>query len=142
MPEPDNEDQPHDQYNWDHLHEDPDTWDRLRSNLVLGQRLTGTVALIPRPGTIGIFINLGLPVAGFVDVLLLPDGASRWPAQGTTADFLVWWMDEKRPQIRLVPADARYRREDFDTWCLTNAPTGDPRILELFQFDPSSTAAD
>ncbi|MFD0359888.1 hypothetical protein ACFQZZ_00265 [Nocardia sp. GCM10030253] len=141
MREPDNEDQPHDPYNWDHLRDNPDIWDQLRSNLVLGQRLTGTVAQIPRLGTIGIFIDLGLPVAGFVDVLLLPDGASRWPTQGTTADFLIWWMDE-RPQIRLVPADARYRREDFDTWCLTNAPTGDARILEHFRFDPSGAAAD
>jgi hypothetical protein len=128
MPEQDNHDE--DQ------RDDQDAWDRLPANLVLGQRLSGTVTLVPRPGTIGIVIDLGLPVGGFVDVLLLPDDVSRWPAQSAVTDFLIWWMDEKKPQIRLVPADAGYRREDFDTWCLTNAPTGDPRVLEHFRFDP------
>ncbi|MEV4126677.1 hypothetical protein [Nocardia sp. NPDC049707] len=135
MLEQDNEDQPHPPYNWDHLSDDPDVWDRVRANLVLGQRLTGTVGLIPRLGTIGIFIDLGLPIGGFVDVLLLPDDTSKWPAEGTVADFLVWWMDPKRAQIRLVPAESGFRREDFDTWSLTNAPTGDPGVLKLFRFD-------
>lgn len=70
---------------------------------------------VPRPGAIGIGIDLGLPAGGFVDVLHLPLDDARWPAKGTTADFTIWWMDE-RPQIRLMPADPRYRREDFDDW--------------------------
>jgi hypothetical protein len=56
-----------------------------------------------------------LPVGGFVDVLLLPRDPERWPAEHTQHDFYIWWMDE-RPQVRLVAADPRYRREDFETW--------------------------
>ncbi|WP_327148841.1 hypothetical protein [Nocardia sp. NBC_01329] len=134
MPEQHDEDRPHALYDWSHLSDDPGVWDRVRAGLVLGQRLSGTVARIPRLGAIGIFIDLGLPIGGFVDVLLLPDDTSRWPAEGAITDFLVWWMDPKRAQIRLVPAESRFRREDFDTWCLTNAPTGDPGVLEFFRF--------
>ncbi|WP_185032732.1 hypothetical protein [Actinomadura coerulea] len=90
-------------------------WPRLWSRLQLGQPLTGTVAWVPRPGAIGVGVDLGLPVGGFVDVLHLPLDRARWPAKGTTTDFTIWWMDE-RPQIRLMPADPRYRREDFDDW--------------------------
>ncbi|MGW0021112.1 hypothetical protein ACWDUD_22565 [Rhodococcus sp. NPDC003382] len=135
MPEQPDENRPHPPYGWSLPRSDPDDWDRVRANLVPGQRLSGTVALIPRPGAIGIFVDLGLPVGGFVDVLLLPGDTGSWPAEGTVTDFLVWWMDPERPQIRLVPAESRFRREDFDTWCLTHAPTGDPRVLESFRFD-------
>ncbi|MEV0251896.1 hypothetical protein AB0H76_35275 [Nocardia sp. NPDC050712] len=138
MPEQNNKEGLSAPYNWDHLSDDPGVWARVRANLVLGQRLTGTVALVPRPGTIGIVIviDLGLPAQGFVDVLLLPDGAGRWPTEGTVTDFLVWWMDPRKAQIRLVAAESCYRRDDFDTWCLTNAPLGDPRVLDQFRFDP------
>jgi hypothetical protein len=34
---------------------------------------------------------------------------------GTVTGFVIWWTDE-RPQIRLMPADPRYLREDFTTW--------------------------
>jgi hypothetical protein len=43
--------------------------------------------------------------------------ATQWPAEGTVSEFEIWWMDE-RPQIRLIPTDARYRREDFAEWIL------------------------
>ncbi|GGK32571.1 hypothetical protein [Nocardia camponoti] len=125
MPEPDNRDELC----------GPTSWDRVRSNLVLGQRLTGTVAIVPRPGAIGIVIDLGLPFQGFVDVMLLPYDVSRWPSPGTTTDFLIWWMD-KRPQIRLVPADRRYRRDDFDTWRLGHVSPSSPLSREDFQFNP------
>lgn len=92
-------------------------WERLRPYLEIGQQLTGTVVWAPRPGAIGIGVDLALPIDGFVDVLLLPFDADRWPAKGTTTGFKIWWMDD-RPQIRLIPADPRYRREDFDTWIL------------------------
>jgi hypothetical protein len=68
-----------------------------------------------RPGATGIGVDLGLPVGGFVDVVHLPFDPGRWPALGTVTSFTVWWIDE-RPQIRLVPADPRLRREDFGTW--------------------------
>ncbi|MEV0766114.1 hypothetical protein [Nocardia sp. NPDC050435] len=114
---------------------DQPDWDSLRSSLELGQRLTGSVALVPRPGAVGIVIDLGLPVQGFVDVLLLPFDVGRWPIEGTVTDFLIWWMDPKKAQIRLVPAKAMYRREDFDTWCLSNAPAGNPKLLAEFDFE-------
>jgi hypothetical protein len=93
-------------------------WDDLRSRLRLGQRLTGTVAQVPRPGAIGVFVDLGLSIGGFVDVLLLPFDEARWPVEGTVTEFEVWWMDE-RPQIRLKPVDPEYVRDDFDRWILT-----------------------
>ena len=67
---------------------------------------------MPRPGAIGVFIDVGLPVGGFVDVLLLPWDEACWPAVGTESEFEVWWVDE-RMQIRLLPAETRYVREDF-----------------------------
>lgn len=92
---------------------DSAAWPQLRPRLRLGQTMTGTVVWVPRPGAIGVGVDLGLPVGGFVDVLHLPLDEARWPAEGTTTDFTIRWMDE-RPQIRLVPVDPRYRREDFD----------------------------
>lgn len=92
-----------------------EAWEHLRADLHLGQRLTGTVVWVPRPGAIGVGVDLDLAVGGFVDVLLLPSDPACWPRQRTTADFYIWWIDE-RPQIRLIAADPAHRREDFDTW--------------------------
>lgn len=114
----DDHDQPRPRLEEDGQHfyrSDAAAWDRLRSRLSLGQRLTGTVVWVPQPGVIGIGIDLGLPVGGFVDVLHLPRDHRRWPAVGITTDFILWWVDE-RPQIRLVPTEPQYRREDFTTW--------------------------
>lgn len=138
MPDKRGENQPHSPYHRGDRDADPEVWvvwDRVRAGLVLGQRLSGTVARVPRLGAIGIFVDLGLPIAGFVDVLLLPFDTGCWPDEGTVTDFFVWWMDPKKAQIRLVPAESCFRRGDFDTWCLTNAPTGDPGVLESFRFD-------
>ncbi|MFF4353784.1 hypothetical protein [Streptomyces sp. NPDC001530] len=77
--------------------------------------MTGTVVRVPKLGAIGIFVDLGLPVGGFVDVLLLPRDPARWPEEGTVTDFEIWWMDE-RPQIRLKPVKSAYLLEDFDSW--------------------------
>jgi hypothetical protein len=97
---------------------DAGAWLRLRSRLTLGQRLQGTVLPTPWPaGATGIFVDLHLPVAGFVDVLLLPHDADRWPAVGTVTGFEIWWMDE-RPQIRLKPADPAYLRDDYTEWAI------------------------
>ena len=90
-------------------------WIQARKSLRLGQRLSGTVAAVPNPGATGIFVDIGLPVGGFVDVLLLPSAAERWPAVGTVTEFQVWWADE-RPQVRLRPVERQFLREDFDEW--------------------------
>lgn len=67
---------------------------------------------VPRPGAIGIFVDIGLSVGGLVDVLLLPDEREEGPAEGTVADFEIWWADS-RQQVRLRPSDSRYLRIDF-----------------------------
>ncbi|MEU8438451.1 hypothetical protein AB0F18_37265 [Streptomyces sp. NPDC029216] len=87
-------------------------WTRIRTDLRFGQVFKGTVVKVPRPGVIGIFVEIGLSVGGFVDVLLLPSEAEDWPAEGTVADFEIWWADS-RQQIRLKPSDSRYLRTDF-----------------------------
>lgn len=61
------------------------------------------------------FVDVGLPVGGFVDVLLLPRDAQRWPAVGTESEFEVWWADE-RMQLRLKPLDPAFLWEDFEAW--------------------------
>ncbi|MET8683763.1 hypothetical protein ABZV77_06060 [Streptomyces sp. NPDC004732] len=93
-----------------------DEWSRLRDGLRLGQVFTGTVVRVPKPGAIGVFVDVGLPVGGFVDVLLLPYDIARWPSEGTVAAFELWWADPdpRRQQIRLKPADPAFLREDFD----------------------------
>ncbi|MFJ8960287.1 hypothetical protein ACIRG5_12960 [Lentzea sp. NPDC102401] len=78
------------------------------SHVAVGQRLTGTVVLVPRPGTIGVFVDLGLPDTGFVDVLRLPHDPDRWPRVGTVSTFEVVWITDRR-QIRLAPLDPAYR---------------------------------
>ncbi|MFE2100825.1 hypothetical protein [Streptomyces sp. NPDC059468] len=87
-------------------------WERIRRSLRFGQAFRGTVAKVPRPGSIGIFVDIGLAVGGFVDVLLLPEQEDLWPAEGTVADFEVWRADS-RQQIRLKPSDPRHLRSDF-----------------------------
>ncbi|MFD5794587.1 hypothetical protein ACFWIO_13790 [Streptomyces diastatochromogenes] len=47
-----------------------------------------------------------------MDVVLLPQQEELWPAEGTVADFEIWWADS-RQQIRLKPSDPRYLRRDF-----------------------------
>jgi len=90
-------------------------WNRVRGGLQFGQRLQGKIARVPRPGAVGIFVDVGLPVGGFVDVLLLPVDADRWPHEGSVVEFEVWWADE-RPQLRLKPVDPGFLRDDFDQW--------------------------
>ncbi|MEU0431874.1 hypothetical protein ABZ153_09535 [Streptomyces sp. NPDC006290] len=90
-------------------------WDRLRGGLRFGQTFQGTVTRVPKPGAVGIFVDMGLAVGGFVDVLFLPTAVEHWPAEGTVAEFELWWADE-RPQVRLEPADPMLLRDDFDQW--------------------------
>lgn len=77
----------------------------------VGQRVTGKVTLIPRPGTVGLFVDLGTnnPPWGFVDVLHLPDNPDQWLALGTTAEFEVVSHTHEGHQVRLVALDPEYR---------------------------------
>ena len=90
------------------------------------------------PGVTGIGVDLGLPVGGFVDGLHLPRDPGRWPALGTVTAFIIWWIDE-RPQIRLVPADPRYRREDFDAWIQRQATPAAAAFRERQPAGPGGT---
>lgn len=87
-------------------------WMSIRAGLCFGQQLQGRIVHVPQPGGIGVFVDVGLPVGGFVDVLLLSRDAERWPTVGTGSEFEVWWAD-KRVQIRLLPVDPQFVREDF-----------------------------
>src|SRR5438445_5494816 len=69
----------------------------------------------PLPSVLGIRVDLGLRVGGFVDVLLLPRDPQRWPQLGSRTDFVIWSMDDK-PQIRLRPVDPAFLRADSDGW--------------------------
>ncbi|MEU9284911.1 hypothetical protein AB0D57_09325 [Streptomyces sp. NPDC048275] len=96
-------------------------WTRIRRGLRFGQVLTGTVVRVPRPGAIGIFVDVGLEVGGFVDMALLPQPAARWPAEGTVTSFEVWAADD-RHQLRLKPADPAYLCDDFDEFAARFRP--------------------
>ncbi|MDT7847585.1 hypothetical protein [Streptomyces justiciae] len=117
-------------------------WERARRRLHFGQRFYGRVVQVPRPGTIGVFVDIGLVVGGFVDVLLLPEDAARWPTVGTKSEFEVWWVDD-RPQIRLKPVDPQYRRDDF-TELLSRWRPGWPQehALPVLAIDSPPTAPD
>jgi hypothetical protein len=93
-------------------------WSRLssgdRSALAVFRAAVGWgVVHVPRPGAIGVFVDVGLQVGGFVGVLMLPLDAEYWPTVGTQSQFKVWWADE-RMQIRLKPVDLAFLREDFE----------------------------
>lgn len=83
---------------------DEETWLHLHRRLRVGQRLSGKVVWVPRPGAVGVGVDLGLAVGGFVDLLHLPDDVERWPSVGDASVFEIRWLDE-RPQIRLTPVD-------------------------------------
>ncbi|MEU4495984.1 hypothetical protein AB0F96_21660 [Streptomyces sp. NPDC023998] len=88
-------------------------WDRVRGELRFGQVFTGTVVRAPRPGAIGVFVDIGLSVGGFVDVVMLPQRSKDWPSEGTVTDFEVWWVHRHHQQVRLKPSDPQYLCEDF-----------------------------
>ncbi|MGW6927533.1 hypothetical protein ACWGA9_40800 [Streptomyces sp. NPDC054950] len=115
-------------------------WARIRRGLSFGQVFKGTVVKVPRPGAIGIFVDIGLSVGGFVDVLLLPDESEGWPAEGTVADFEIWWADS-RQQIRLKPSDSRYLRNDFTDFVERWRPSWSSDVGQPVR-DPESVTLD
>ncbi|MEU4248607.1 hypothetical protein AB0F15_14485 [Amycolatopsis sp. NPDC026612] len=79
----------------------------------IGEVVTGTVSLIPRPGAIGIFLDLGgVPGEGFVDVLSLPRDVAAWPPVGTTTRLEV--LTRRPGQVRLWPLDPAFRDGPFE----------------------------
>ncbi|WP_280419498.1 hypothetical protein [Nocardia carnea] len=73
----------------------------------IGDHVTGVVTHIPRPGAIGLFVDLGRSPIGFVDVMNLPLSADQWPAVGTMTEFEV--LQHRRGQVRLWPLDSALR---------------------------------
>ena len=66
--------------------------------------MAGTVSNVPRPGAIGIFLDLGATAPpGFIDGLALPRSADRWPSVGDVVRCVVG--QHRVGQIRLLPTD-------------------------------------
>lgn len=77
--------------------------------------MQGTVEYVPSPtGVIGLFVDLGLPTGGFVDMGELPLDTDRWPAVGDTSTFEV--QQHRQGQIRLSPLDPSMRRHPPAAW--------------------------
>jgi hypothetical protein len=91
-------------------------WGRCRSHrqcdvthsggpVPVGTRLHGTFVGAPwPPGRTGVFVDLGLPLPGFVDAIHLFRADCAWPPDGTRAEFEV--VDIRvggSPQLRLRP---------------------------------------
>ncbi|ADJ50926.1 hypothetical protein AMES_9100 [Amycolatopsis mediterranei S699] len=82
------------------------------SGFEVGAVVTGTVSAIPRPGAIGLFVDLEGDRQGFVDVLILPRQVESWPAVGTTTTFEV--LARRPEQVRLWPLDPEFRSGPLD----------------------------
>lgn len=78
----------------------------------VGAVVTGTVSAVPRPGAIGVFVDLDGERPGFVDVLSLPRQVEAWPPVGVTTTFEVLTRGPR--QIRLWPLDPAFRAGPFD----------------------------
>ncbi|MFE3073335.1 hypothetical protein [Streptomyces sp. NPDC059247] len=113
-------------------------WAGIRRGLRFGQVYEGTVVRVPRPGSIGIFVDIGLTVGGFVDALMLPYEGDDWPTEGTAMDFEIWWADD-RQQIRLKPSDPRRLRHDFTDFVGRFRPDW-PSLIGLPVPDPGPPA--
>jgi hypothetical protein len=86
---------------------EPDELDVARARFPVGEQVTGRVARIPKPGAIGLFVDLGREPEGFVDVLHLPREPDEWPRAGTDTTFEV--LQHRPGQVRLFPLDGRFR---------------------------------
>ncbi|GAA4538022.1 hypothetical protein [Amycolatopsis samaneae] len=75
-----------------------------------GAEVTGRVSSIPRPGVIGLFVDLPYGMVGFADVVNLPFSEAEWPPVGTITTFEV--LQHRLGQVRLFPLDPRFRRSD------------------------------
>jgi hypothetical protein len=98
---------------------EPDRLDAARARFPVGEEITGQVIHIPRPGTIGLLVDLGHEPQGFVDVLHLPRDPDQWPPVETVTAFEV--LQHRPGQVRLFPLDERFRSPDH----LLGTPTLD-----------------
>ena len=89
---------------------EPDELDVARARFPVGEQVKGRVARIPKPGAIGLFVDLGREPEGFVDVLHLPIEAGQWPPAGTVATFEV--LQHRPGQVRLFLLDDQFRSPD------------------------------
>lgn len=88
-----------------------------RRTFPIGLHVTATVTLIPRPGAVGLFVDLGQPPWGFVDAAYLPESPEQWPAVGTITEFEVVHHTHDGHQVRLLPLDpAPPARRVSSTW--------------------------
>lgn len=78
-----------------------DDLDAARLRFPVGDVVTGRVVHVPQVGVIGLFVDLGGPPTGFVDVLHLPRRDEDWPEVGATATFEV--LQHRPGQVRLWP---------------------------------------
>ncbi|MEV4822951.1 hypothetical protein [Micromonospora sp. NPDC049274] len=90
---------------------DPDQLAAARRRFPVGDHVTGRVVHIPRPGSIGLLVDLGHQPEGFVDVLSLPHESADWPSVGTLTTFEV--LQHRPGQVRLLPLDARFRSRTY-----------------------------
>lgn len=111
----------------------------------IGDHVTGVVTLIPRPGVVGLFVDLGHPPTGFVDILSLPFSADHWPAVGTVTEFEV--LQHTRGQVRLWPLDPAFRSSTTrfpvmsePEWCAAKSrhPIGSEVTAEITDVFPST----
>ncbi|WFE50661.1 hypothetical protein [Micromonospora sp. WMMD1155] len=97
---------------------EPDKLDTARRRFPVGEHVMGQVIAIPRPGTIGLFVDLGQEPEGFVDVVILPHESADWPPVGTVTTFEV--LQHRTGQVRLLPLDERFRSRTYQTSSLSH----------------------
>lgn len=83
---------------------------QARRLLPEGSQVTGTISVVPKPGVVGVFVDLPYEMGGFVDVLKLPRDPAAWPEPGQVLRFEV--LQHTPGQVRLWPMDPGFRHDD------------------------------
>ncbi|MGC5020070.1 hypothetical protein [Micromonospora sp. DT47] len=90
---------------------EPNQLDAAGRRFPVGAHVVGQVVRIPRPGAIGLLVDLGQKPEGFVDVLVLPHEPTEWPQVGTVMTFEV--LQHTPGQVRLLPLDEQFRSRTY-----------------------------
>jgi hypothetical protein len=85
----------------------PDNLAERRNQLPLASQVVGQVRSVPRLGHIGIFVDIGLAVPGFVDSEWLPKNSDHWPSVGVSGRFEI--LQHRRNEVALLSLEGRYR---------------------------------